>query len=174
MVFLDYFLTRDLFARLAREGAGQSEDQVQLMPARGTYLACTGSFLVRRSSAAYLSQLLARVLEAADPLAPVDLTLRMLLQIGAISGLVSVPPLGAPAWEEDDSSTVQTHARPEIRRAQRAHLLLRLLASGQQSACWCAQRLAEIYGESSPLSPAGGAEDFLAHFDLLQPRMPVF
>ncbi|MFM7695508.1 MAG: hypothetical protein ACKO6G_02385, partial [Vulcanococcus sp.] len=174
IVFLDYFLNRDLFAHIASSGANLAPGSFELIPAKSAYLACCGSFLVRRSSASYISRLLSKILDSADSLAPVDLTLRTLLQMGALSGFLTVPLLGAPAWEQDDDSTVQTHADNAVRSSQRAHILLRLLASGIKSPYWCAKQLEEMYGVASTLAPNCDVNDFLSYFDSLKGRMPSF
>jgi hypothetical protein len=134
----------------------------------------TGSFLVRRSSASYLSRLLSKILDSANSLAPVDLTLRALLRMGAVSGFLVVPLLGAPGWEQDEASTIQTDVDNAVRLSQRAHILLRLLASGIKSPFWCAQQLEEMYGVASPLAPDSDANDFLFYFDSLRGRMLAF
>jgi len=174
IVFLDYFLNRDLFAHIASSGANLAPGSFELIPAKSAYLACCGSFLVRRSSASYISRLLSKILDSADSLAPVDLTLCTLLQMGALSGFLTVPLLGAPAGEQDDDSTVQTHADNAVRSSQRAHILLRLLASGIKSPYWCAKQLEEMYGVASPLAPDCDVSDFLSYFDSLKGRMPGF
>ena len=174
IIFLDYFLDRDLFAHVISRRAGLAPGSLELLPAKNAYLACCGSFLVKRSSAAYLSTLLARILESADVVMPVDIALRSLLRLGAISGFVVIPPLGAPSWEQDDSSTIQTHADSSVRLAQRSHLLLRHLAAGLKSPLWCAQRLEAMHGVECTLKPASGVEEFLLYFDSLRAKMPAF
>jgi len=174
IVFLDYYLNRDLFAHVVSSGANLAPGSFEFIPAKDAYLACCGSFLVRRSSASYISRLLSKILDSADSLAPVDLTLRTLLKMGALSGFLIVPPLGAPAWEQDDDSTIQTHYDNAVRSSQRAHILLRLLASGIKSPYWCAKQLEEMYGVASPLAPDCDVSDFLSYFDSLKGRMPGF
>jgi GR25 family glycosyltransferase involved in LPS biosynthesis len=175
IVFLDYFLNRDLFAHVVSRRANLAPGSFQFLPAKQAYLACTGSFLVRRSSASYLSRLLSKILDSANSLAPVDLTLRALLRMGAVSGFLVVPLLGAPGWEQDEASTIQTDVDNAVRLSQRAHILLRLLASGIKSPpFWCAQQLEEMYGVASPLAPDSDANDFLFYFDSLRGRMLAF
>lgn len=174
IIFLDYFLNRDLFAHVASRRANLAPGSFQFLPAKQAYLACLGSFLVRRSSASYISKLLLKILDSADSLAPVDLTLRALLRMGALSGFLTVPLLGAPGWEQDNDSTIQTHSDNAVRSSQRSHILLRLLASGIKSPFWCAQQLEEMYGVASPLAPDSDANDFLSYFDSLRGRMPPF
>lgn len=174
VVFLDYFLTRDLFANIVSRRANLASGSFELIPASGAYLGCTSSFLVRRSSAPYLSRLLSKVLDSAESLSPVDITLRAFLRMGAISGFVLNPPLCAPGWEQDDDSTIQTFADNTLRLSQRSHILLRLLASGIKSPFWCAQQLEKMYGVASPLAPDGDVNDFLSYFDSLRVGMPSF
>jgi hypothetical protein len=174
IIFLDYFLNRDLFAHVVSRRSDLAPGSFQFLPAKQVYLACTGSFLVRRSSASYLSMLLSKILDSANSLAPVDLTLRALLRMGAVSGFLVVPLLGAPGWEQDDASSIQTDVDNVVRLSQRSHVLLRLLASGIKSPFWCAQRLEEMYGVESPLKPDGDSNDFLSYFDSLSGRMVGF
>lgn len=174
IVFLDYFLSRDLFAHVVSRRANLALGSFELIPAKRAYLASCSSFLVRRSSASYLSKLLSKILDSADSLSPVDLTLRGLLRMGALSGFLTVPLLGAPGWEHDESSTIQTHADNALRLSQRSHILLRFLASGIKSPFWCAQQLEEMYGVASPLALDSDANDFLSFFDSLRGKMPSF
>ena len=174
IVFLDYFLNRDLFANIVSRRANFASGSFELIPASRAYLASCSSFLVRRSSASYLSKLLSKVLESAGSLAPVDLTLRAFLRMGAISGFLLNPPLGAPRWEDNEDSTIQTHADYALRLSQRSHILLRLLASGIKSPFWCAQQLEMMYGVLSPLEPDSSVDDFLPYFDSLRGRMTTF
>lgn len=174
IVFLDYFLSRDLFAHVVSRRANLALGSFELIPAKRAYLASCSSFLVRRSSASYLSKLLSKILDSADSLSPVDLTLRGLLRMGALSGFLTVPLLGAPGWEHDVSSTIQTHADNALRLSQRSHILLRFLASGIKSPFWCAQQLEEMYGVASPLAPDSDANDFLSYFDSIRGKMPSF
>jgi GR25 family glycosyltransferase involved in LPS biosynthesis len=174
IVFLDYFLDRDLFAHVAAKRASVAGGSLKLIPAKRAYLAGCGSFLVRKSSASYLSMTLAKILNNADTLAPVDLTLRTLFRIGALSGFLAVPLLCAPSWEQDCDSSIQTHASNSMRKSQRSHILLRLLASGLKSPFWCAQRLEEMYQVPSPLAPDDDVNAFLSYFDSLRGAMPAF
>ena len=174
IIFLDYFLNRNLFASVMSIRENLASGSFHFIPAKNAYLACTGSFLVKRSSASYISILLSRILDSSDTLVPVDLTLRALLRMGALRGFLAVPLLSAPGWEQDDDSTIQSHSDNALRFSQRSHILLRLLASGIKSPFWCAQRLEEMYGFASPLAPDSNAIDFLAYFDSLSGRMPRF
>ncbi len=173
IVFLDYFLNRDLFAHLLARKAFLSPGSLEFVTAKGAYLACCGSFLIRRSSASSLSRTLATILDNAHSLAPVDLTLRALFRMDALSGFLAVPPLGAPGWEQDNATTIQTHADDAMRKSQRSHVLLRLLASGMKSPFWCAKRLEEMFGVPSPLAPDDDANAFLTYFDSLEGAMPA-
>ena len=174
IIFLDYFLSRDLFAHVVSRQAKLAPGSFEFIPANPFFLGCIGSFLVRRSSASYLSMLLSRILDSAESLAPVDITLRKLLRLGVISGFLLIPTLGAPGWEQDIDSTIQVHTRNDLRLSQRSHILLRLLSSGIKSPFWCAQRLEEMYGVPAPLTPDDDINDFLQYFDSLKKRMPNF
>ena len=174
IISLDYFLNRDLFAHAISWQVNLAPGSFELIPAKRAYLACSGSFLVRRTSASCISRLLSTILDSADSLVPVELTLRALLRMGAISGFLLVPPLGAPGWEHDEDSTIQAHADNALRLSQRSHILLRLLASGIKSPFWCAQQLEKMYGVVLPLAPDGDVNDFLSYFDSLRGRMVGF
>ena len=174
IVFLDYFLNRDLFAHVIGRRQNLDPGRLEFVSASRAYLACCSSFLVRRSSASHISRTLSNLLDSADVLRPVDLTLRHLLHTGDISGFVVVPPLAPPGWEQDDDSTIQANADYALRFSQRSHVLLRLLASGIKSPFWCSQKLQEMYGIASPLEPDSNANDFLLYFDSLMGKMPVF
>ena len=174
IVFLDYFINRDLFAYVSSRRASLAPGLIDLIPASSSYLACTGSFLVRRTSATYLSTILFKILNSPISLAPVDLTLRALLRMGAMSGYMTVPPVCAPGWEQDEISTIQSNGDDALRVSQRSHILLRLLASGIKSPFWCAQKLEKIHGVTSPVKPEGDANDFLSYFDSLSEKMQNF
>lgn len=172
IVFLDYHFNIDLFKDFMRWRNDLTPGSINLISARNSYLACTGSFLVRRSSALRLSGLLADLLDAGNYLVPVDLTLRSFLRMGIVIGFLSVPTLGAPNWELDKVSAIQTHADSSMRLSRRAHLLLRLLAAELKSPYWCGMKLEEMYGIPSPLSPNGDVHDFISFFESLKMIFP--
>lgn len=174
LIFLDYFLDRQLCAAVSAPMPETEHSSIRFLKASKAYLGTTGSFLVRRSSAGYLSKVLERILATAEPLLAVDIVLRSLLQLGAIEGLLLAPPMGAPAWELNRTSTIQAETFATVRCSQRAHLLLRLLASGLQSADWCADRLAELHGVKTPIPKPNDTDTFLHFFETLQPRMVSF
>ena len=174
IIFLDYFLNRNLFASVMSVRKNLASGSFRFIPAKNAYLGCTGSFLIKRSSASYISILLSRILDTADSLAPVDITLRTLLRMGALSGFLAAPLLSAPGWAQDADSTIQSNSDRALRLSQRSHMLLRLLASGIKSPFWCAQRLEEMYGLASPLTPDSNTNDFLVYFDSLNGRMKRF
>lgn len=174
LIFLDYFLDQQLCAAVSAPMPETEQSSVRFLKASKAYLGTTGSFLVRRSSAGYLSKVLARILATAEPLLAVDIVLRSLLQLGAIEGLLMAPPMGAPAWELNTTSTIQAETFATVRCSQRAHLLLRLLASGLQSADWCTDRLAELHGVEPPIPKPNNTDAFLHFFETLQAQMVSF
>jgi len=174
IIFLDYFMNRDLYSHVIERSAHIPRGSFELLPAHKAYLACCTSFLVRQSSAAYISEMLARVLDSSSTLYPVDITLRYLLQIGVIKGCLCVPIMGASSWEDDENSAIQPLVDVSIRRSQRAHLLLKLIASNLRTPFWCAKKLSEMFGVSNPLDELSDAVDFLIFFDSLGSRIIDF
>lgn len=174
IVFLDYFLDRKLFREIMESAKDLKGSEILLRNARGTYLASCSSFLIRKRSARYIGSTLTRVLRNAQPLAPVDIALRSLIRSGVINAYTTIPLLGCPSWEDEEKTSVQTEVFLERRKAQRAHILLRLLASGTKTPLWCAERLAEIYEIENPLDKSDGAEQFASFFDTVARSMPVF
>jgi hypothetical protein len=172
IVFLDYFIGRDLFAHImSSDAAGHAGGEgrgPRFMNAASAYQACTSSFLLRRSSAAGLARALRQMLESPGPLVPVDLALRALLRAGRVKGLLTVPPLAAPSWEQDAATSVQTGLDDRVRQKQRAHVLLRLLAAGIETPAQCADRLAELSGVDHGLTSEATAQEFLALFDTIK------
>jgi hypothetical protein len=174
IVFLDYLVNRDLFSYILQSRARLTAGRFELIPAEQAYLACCSNFLIRRSSAAHIAATLARIFEVSTPLIPIDLTIRSLIKIGEIRGLMTVPIMGASDWDEDAHSTIQDRSRKSTRNSQRAYLLLRLLACGLKTPYECGQRLAEIFLVENMLSASSNEEDFLRFFDSLKTRMEVF
>lgn len=176
VIYLDYLLNRNLFAAIVdfRERNASRPEALFCLPAHRHYLACNSSFLIRRSSAAFLAATLRRILASSVRLHPIDLTIRSLLRLGVLRGLLLLPPQGAPSWEQDRQSTIQTDADAEVRNSQRAYVLLRILASGQASPRWCADQLSLLYGTAHSLDDNAAPGEFLAFFDALRPAMAPF
>jgi GR25 family glycosyltransferase involved in LPS biosynthesis len=174
VIFLDYFMDRKLFASIASASERLGGNAYEFLPADAHYYACLGSWLIKKSSAAYLSGILERILATANRLIPVDLALRTLLQIGALKGLLLVPPVCAPSWESDDHTTIQLDLKDGLRSSQRAHLLFRLLASGLQSPRWCADRLSALYGIDHGLDDDSPVDAYLALHDSIASRLATF
>ncbi len=177
LVFLDYYLTKDLFRFVAtrpdplklREG----KRSFTLLPA-SHYRACLGSFLVRRSSAAFIAEALHRMFLWQHPRLPVDLALRSLLHVGVVRGLLVSPPLGACDFDASALSTVQDSASADLQRSQLAFILLKLCASGVRSPLWCADRLAEMFDVRHSLSPDSQAIELLAVFEQVEALLVRF
>ena len=150
LIFLDYYMNKELLetclpaVRRARSQGPSAPREIGFLPSR-FYLASLTSFLVSRASAEYLASLLTRVLENSRPLPPVDLALRQLIQVGAVSCLISNPPLGAPAWESVQQSTIQTEVDAVKIKTQAACILARNFVSGVLSPEQCCQMLAELF-----------------------------
>jgi len=174
IIFLDYFLTRDMFLEMMSIQHKLKSGQFILLPAKRCYLGCMSSFLLRKSSALRLSNLLKSVMQSAKPLAPVDLVVRSLLRNESLTGFVSVPLIGSPSWEHDQRSTIQCLDSDADGFTRRSHLLLKLLASGIESPYWCAQQLEQMTGVTSPVTISDDYTSFLSFFDSFRDRMRSF
>jgi len=82
--------------------------------------------------------------------------------------LLLLPPQVAPCWEQDEQSTIQTGLDDRVRKSQRAHVLLRILAAGQQSPLWCADQLGALYDQPHSLSALSCSKEFLAFLILCE------
>ena len=167
-------MTFELFEHVVSIKKKLAHGQVRFLPAKRYYLAGCGSFLVRKSSTYYLSKLLSNILASSDSLAPVDITLRSLFRMGALSGLISVPSFSAPSWEQDESSSIQSGSDDSLRFSQRAHILLRLLASGAKTPQWCMQALEQLSGVKSPSVIESDYDSFCSYFESLSDSMVSF
>ena len=174
IVFLDYFLNRELFNQINARRTNLAPGSLEIAQASKSYLGCTASFLLKRSSANYIASILESILDTSDNLAPIDITLRSLIRLGAINAQMSVPPMGAVSWESDANSTIQDNADNSKKCAHRAHILLRLIMAGIESPFWCAEKLADLNNIKNPLSSQSNIEDFLGFFDSLYSKMPHF
>ena len=174
IVFLDYFLDSNLFIKVAPYRSQDKKGSLRIIPASHYYLGCASSFLVRRSSATRLAQLLERIYQTSAKLAPIDLTFRKLLRNGIISAYMTVPLFCAPEWDQDEMSCIQANEKTDIRLSQRSHLLLRLLAAGIKTPLWCTQRLDDLHETQSGLRADCNAMEFLHYFNSLRGRMVSF
>jgi len=166
VVFLDYFMNAALCQAVVSSPAYSHEPiggGLSFLPGNA-YLASLSSMLVRRSSAAYLAQVLRRALNTMQPLIPVDNALRGLIRAGAVNALLVAPTFSAFSWEEDEASTIQVTLPDGVRDSQRAHLLLRILAAGLETPQWCAERMVGIYGMPHGLHGGSTMEEFLHYF----------
>ena len=168
IVFLDYFLNPDLCKLILSLGKEGNNHAFRLLPAERFYLACTGSFLVRKSSAPYIAELLSRYLNSSIQIAPVDIFLRNLFRGGLLQGSMISPSIGAPDWKQDLATSIQITADDSLRASQRSHLLLRILMSKMQTPYWCAMQLSSLYGIESPLTKNSTENDFITFFDAVK------
>ena len=162
IVFVDYLLNASLFENVWQRSSTMNPGQVKLAMADRTYLACTSSFLVRKSSAQYILSILAKIFRSASKVHPIDLTLRGLINLGAIKGLISIPTLNAPSWDLDSRSIIQEPSNKSRRIAQRAHLLLRILAAKTETPQWCYERLSDLVSIKGANKANANVEDFLS------------
>jgi GR25 family glycosyltransferase involved in LPS biosynthesis len=177
LIFLDYFLTRQLFGSIAAEltSADQRGNTHHYRLVNGSaYLACCSSMLLRRASAEYIHETLARMLQNQSRLAPVDITLRTLIRAGVLRAALLWPPLGACEWDASQASTIQSQSSDGLNRSRSAHILLRLCAARLQSPQWCAERLAELFPEAPRLPDSAEPTDFGKIFSSIEGQLVQF
>lgn len=163
LVFTDYFINASL-ATYVNEFINANPGRHGLIAANDKYIGCCSSFLLRTSSADYLSITLSRILASGVSIAPVDLVIRELINNGIINAVLVVPPLTCPSWESDEHSYIQNHEDSERRKSQRAHLLLRILLSGRHNPSWCIQRLSEVLSIPPPDCTQASRDVFIQFF----------
>lgn len=176
IVFLDYLLNPDLCRLILALSEEDKKQTFCLLPAEKYYMACTGSFLVRKSSAPYIAELLSRYINSSIRIAPVDIFLRNLFRGGLLKGSMISPSIGAPDWEQDLGTLIQITADDSLRASQRSHLLLRILMSEIQTPYWCAMQLSSLYNIESPLTKNSTKSDFITFFDSVKKehKLPRF
>ncbi len=169
IIFLDYFFTVELAKQLLEIKENYKEDFV-IFPARQCYLACTSSFLIRKSSASFIYEVLKRIFYSECKLRPIDLTLRSLFQLGIINGSLLYPPPTSPKYNPpiSEKSTIQTNVDESMSKSLEAHILLRKLASFQFSPFYCGESLSNLFNLKNPLNANSSHKEFLEVFSSCQ------
>ena len=170
--FLDYLINMDILAELLsieknKKNIQNKETNLYFYPAAYWYFACTSCFLINKSSAEYLLKLLQNLfnnLRAENKLIPVDLAIRNTIEIRSLKGSILIPPIGAPNWELDRKSSIQTNNKLEIINSKRAYLLLRLAASGIEPPSFCISQFSKLINEKIISKPTYQLKDFYEYF----------
>ena len=72
------------------------------------------------------------------------MVLRSLFQRGILKGSICIPPLGAPDWDMDAITSIQTYRLNSVKKSMRTHLLFRCAASGVKDLDYCAKEMSKI------------------------------
>ena len=169
ILFLDYLINMKIIEKiLSIESNNQNkETNLHFYPATYWYCACLSCYLINKSSAAYLLKSLQNLfinLSSEKKLIPVDIAIKRLISIRTFKGSILIPPIGAPDWDLDRKSSIQTSHKKEINKAMRAYLLLRLAASGIESPSFCITEFANLIGEKIISKPSYELKDFYKFF----------
>ena len=168
IVFLSYFITSDLISTLASAGLTLPSQTHYLLPSSRFYLACTDCFLLSRSAAAYLGQLLQRALDSGVKLAPVDIAIRDFIRKGIIASSLVFPP--AAATTLGTCSTINENVDSALRSSQVAHSVLRAVVSSTILPGEGISLLTQLFGVS-PNTTGRTVQDFLQFYDSFSSKM---
>lgn len=168
ILFLDYLINMRILEQFLsiennRKNFYKNEKNFYFSPAVHWYAACMSCFLINKSNSLYLLKMLRNLfdnLSAENKLVPVDMALKNLIGIRALNGSILIPPIGAPDWDLDKKSSIQTDYNNEIRNSMRAYLLLRLAASGVESPNFCISRFSELINKNIFSKPPFKLKDF--------------
>ena len=166
ILFLDYMINLPLLNLInlhIRYKKQFGQEKEIFYPARDYYYSCMSSFLIRKSSTSMIFEILNRVfinLKSEKRLIPIDMALKRLLNNGVFKGSILVPPLGAPDWELDKNSTIQTVNSKIINDSQRVYLLMRCAAAGIKSPEFCAYQFGKIIKKNLDKLDINNNEDF--------------
>ena len=168
ILFLDYLINMQILEQFLsiennRKKFFKNEKNFYFSSAAHWYAACMSCFLINKSNSLYLFKMLQNLfdnLSAENKLIPVDMALKNLIKIRALNGSILIPPLGAPDWDLDKVSSIQTNYNNEIRNSMRAYLLLRLAASGVESPTFCISRFSELINKNISSKPPFKLKDF--------------
>ena len=171
IVFLDYLIDiplLNLISLISKDKRELSENSQIKYSASYFYKGSTSSFIIRKSSAAYLSILLDRIfnnLKAENRLQPIDMVIRGLFQKGLLKGSICVPPLGAPDWNMDKFSSIQTDRLNSVIKSMRTHVLFRCAASGLNDPEYCAKEINKLFKINTKIKDIKNLEDFYKFID---------
>ena len=183
IIFLDYFIDDELFQLQLHEYNDSPTFQCSSPPSLridgNSYLACTSSYLIKRSFAHKLLYLLLVVFSQSNKLPPIDLAIRQLIRQKLLRVNLVMPPLGCPDWEQDRTSSIQTligqtNEWAHLRDSQRIYLLLRLACSGIRSPSWCCMQLRSVLDMEPPIAPEESMLSLLNFFKGVKPRLRAF
>lgn len=150
IIFIDYLIDLpllNLISLITKQERGLSKEINNKYSASYFYKGCTSSFLIRQSSAEFLSNLLKKIfnnLRVENRIQPIDMVLRSLFQRGILKGSICIPPLGAPDWDMDAITSIQTYRLNSVKKSMRTHLLFRCAASGVKDLDYCAKEMSKI------------------------------
>jgi len=171
ILFLDYLINMEIleqFLNIENNKPNlQQETNLFFVPAVHGYAACLSCFFINKSSSEYLLKLLQNLfnnLGAENKLEPVDITIKRLIAARCFKGSILIPPIGAPSWEFDKESSIQTAHKREINVAMRAYLLLRLAASGTESPSFCISQFSKLINKKIISKPNYELKDFYKFF----------
>lgn len=172
ILFLDYLINMEMLEHFFSIENNKNKLQegkkfLYFHPAADWYTACMSCFLINKSGAKYLLQSLQNIfknLGLVNKLIPVDMALKNLLVIRALDGSILNPPIGAPHWELDRASSIQTKRSKETKNAMRAYLLLRLAASGIESPGFCISEFSKLINKNIIAKPPFKLKDFYEFF----------
>ena len=168
ILFLDYLINMQILEQFLsiennNKNFYKNGKNFYFSPAAHWYAACLSCFLIDKSNSLYLLKLLRNLfdnLSAENKLIPVDMALKKLIGIRALNGSILIPPIGAPDWDLDKKSSIQTNTNNEIRDAMRAYLLLRLAASGVESPAFCISKFSKLINKNIFSKPPYKLKDF--------------
>ena len=131
------------------------------------YYACTSSFLIKKSSANKIFVLLNNYFKNGHKnkkLMPIDMALREIIRSDLLNSKLVIPPLGTSDWIQDQSSLIQNDSNNNIRKAQRAYLLIRCAVSNNYSINFCIKEFSKLIGEDLDLEKYKSLNDFYKIF----------
>ena len=169
IIFLDYFFNVELAKHLLENKKKYKQDFI-IIPAKDGYLACTASYILRKSSALFILGVLKRIFYSECPLKPIDLTLKFLFRSGILNGSLLYPPQSSPKYNPplSEKSTIQTNVEESMSKSLEAHILLRKLTSGQFSPFYCGECLSKLFNLKNPLNEDSSSKEFLEFFSSCQ------
>ena len=175
IIFLDYFITPG-FAKKLLEFRETYKKDFLFFDASQFYLACTASFIVKKSSASYILEILKRIFKSKSHLLPIDLTLRSLFKLGIINGSLLDPLQSSPKYNPplSEKSQIQTNKDESMNKSLEAYILLRKINSGQFTAFYCGECLSNLFEINNPLNKNSSTKEFLEFFSSCQKFMRTF
>ena len=166
IIFIDYLIDLpllNLISLIIKQDGDLSKEINNKFSASYFYKGSTSSFLIRQSSAGFLSNLLKKTLNnlrIENRLEPIDMVLRSLFQKGILKGSICIPPLGCPDWDMDAFTSIQTCRLNSIKKSMRTHLLFRCAASGVKDLNYCAKEISKLFKSNLNIKDLNNLEDF--------------